>query len=131
MSHGELELELGDKVTAVYKSGGYIGEIVELTGTLKAAVKILAVIQHPTQGDLHQPLEPNASFFHQRRALSFQEIALMPLATITLYKGSIPDYKKSLKRALDAEIHKMSELEAWSKRSLQELNVLQSEYFPV
>jgi kinase-associated protein B len=123
-------LSVGDKVTAVYKTGGYIGEIVELSGKIKAAVKILAVIEHPTQGDLHQPMEANVSMFHQRRALAFQEIALMPIATIALYEGSIPEYKQSLKRALDTEIQKLTDLEAWSRRSLHELKQLQNEYFP-
>jgi kinase-associated protein B len=124
------EWSVGDIVTAVYKTGGYVGEIVELTGTAKAAVRILAVAQHPTQGDLHQPMNPSVSFFHQRRALAFQEIALMPYSTISLYKGTIPEYKESLQRALDAEIRKMTDLEAWAGRSLQELKQLQNEYFP-
>lgn len=122
-------LSVGDKVKASYKTGGYIGEVEELTGTMKAAVRILAVTQHPTQGDLHQPMDPNVGFFHQRRALAFQEIALMPLGTIDLYDGIVPDYKESLKRALEAEILKMTDLAAWAERSLQELKQLQSDYF--
>jgi kinase-associated protein B len=123
-------LEVGDKVTAVYKTGGYIGEVAELTGSMKAAIKILAVIEHPTQGDLHNPMDPHVSFFHQRRALAYQEIALMPLATIKTYSGAVPDYKESLKRALETDIRKMTDMEAWAKRSLQELQQLKSEYFP-
>jgi kinase-associated protein B len=102
-------LSVGDKVTAVYKTGAYIGEIVELAGTLKAAVKILAVVEHPTQGDLHQPKSAYVSMFHQRRALAYQEIALMPIATIHPYDGSIPEYKQSLKKALDTEIQKLAD----------------------
>jgi kinase-associated protein B len=123
-------LSVGDKVTAIYKTGRYIGEIVELSGTMKAAVQMLAVIEHPTQGDLHQPMEANVAMFHQRRALAYQEIALVPIATIATYEGSIPEYKQSLKRALETEIQKLTDLEAWSKRSLQELKQLQNEYFP-
>jgi kinase-associated protein B len=128
MTNGTFSV--GDKVAAVYKTGRYIGEIVELTGTSKAAVKILAVIEHPTQGDLHHPMEANVSMFHQRRALAFQEIALMPIATIAPFEGSIPEYKQSLKRALDTEIQKLTELETWSRRSLEQLTQLQNEYFP-
>jgi kinase-associated protein B len=123
-------LAVGDKVTAVYKTGSYIGEVVELSGSMKAAVQILAVVEHPTQGDLHNPMNPHVSFFHQRRALAFQEIALMPLETITPYQGHVPDYKESLKRALETDIQKMTDLEAWAKRSLQELQQLENEYFP-
>ena len=55
---------------------------------MKAAVRILAVKDHPTQGDLHNPMDPSVAFFHQRRALSHQEIALMPISTIRPYAGA-------------------------------------------
>ena len=67
-----LQLAEGDKVKAVYKTGEYIGELVTITDQ-KSLVKILAVLKHPTQGDLHHPLEVDGVFFHQRRALAFQE----------------------------------------------------------
>lgn len=126
----EKQLQVGERVTAVYKTGAYIGEIVELTSAVKAAVKILAVQQHPTQGDLHQPMNASVSFFHQRRALAFGEIALMPITTIKPYAGVVPDYQDSLKRALVEQINELSNMEAWAKRSLQELEQLGKEYFP-
>lgn len=122
--------QIGDRVTAEYKTGAYFGEIVEMTNSMKAAVRILAVKEHPTQGDLHNPMDPSVAFFHQRRALSNQEIALMPISTIRPYAGQIPEYQDSLKRALMAQINKLSEMEAWARRSLQELDQLQKEYFP-
>lgn len=122
--------QIGDRVTAEYKTGAYFGEIVEMTNSMKAAVRILAVKEHPTQGDLHNPMDPSVAFFHQRRALSNQEIALMPISTIRPYAGQIPEYQDSLKRALVAQINKLSEMEAWARRSLQELDQLQKEYFP-
>lgn len=122
--------QIGDHVIAEYKTGVYYGEVVEMSSAMKAAVRILAVKEHPTQGDLHNPMDPNVAFFHQRRALSFQEIALMPISTIRSYAGAIPDYQVSLERALMAQISKLSEMEAWAKRSLQELSQLQKEYFP-
>jgi kinase-associated protein B len=122
--------QIGDRVTAEYKTGAYFGEVVEISNSMKAAVRILAVKEHPTQGDLHNPMDPSVAFFHQRRALSFQEIALMPITTIRPYAGQIPDYQDSLKRALLTQISKLSEMEAWARRSLQELDQLQKEYFP-
>lgn len=122
--------QIGDRVTAEYKTGAYFGEVVEVSSSMKAAVRILAVKEHPTQGDLHNPMDPSVAFFHQRRALSYQEIALMPISTIRPYAGQIPDYQDSLKRALMAQISKLSEMEAWARRSLQELDQLQKEYFP-
>lgn len=122
--------QIGDRVTAEYKTGAYFGEVVEVSSSMKAAVRILAVKEHPTQGDLHNPMDPNVAFFHQRRALSYQEIALMPISTIRPYAGQIPDYQDSLKRALFTQISKLSEMEAWARRSQQELDQLQKEYFP-
>ncbi|WP_261300947.1 kinase-associated lipoprotein B [Paenibacillus andongensis] len=121
--------QIGDRVTAEYKTGAYYGEVVEVSSSMKAAVRILAVKEHPTQGDLHNPMDPSVAFFHQRRALSYQEIALIPISTIRPYAGQIPDYQDSLKRALMAQISKLSEMEAWARRSLQELDQLQKEYF--
>lgn len=125
-----MSFQIGDCVIAEYKTGVYFGEVVELTSSMKAAVRILAVKDHPTQGDLHNPMDPSVAFFHQRRALSNQEIALMPIGTIRLYAGEVPDYQVSLKRALLAQIDKLSDMEAWARRSLQELDQLSKEYFP-
>ncbi|MGG1520232.1 sporulation phosphorelay system protein KapB [Paenibacillus oryzisoli] len=131
-----MSIQIGDLVTAEYKTGMYYGEVVELTNSMKAAVKILAVNIHPTQGDLHNPMDPGVPFFHQRRALAHQEIALMPLSTIRPYAGAVPDYKASLHSALQDQMAKLAELEkkpeyaAWAKRSLQELEQLHQDYFP-
>jgi len=122
--------QAGEKVTAEYKTGVYIGEIVEMTSPMKAAVKVLAVVEHPTQGDLHQPMDGGVSFFHQRRALSHQEIALMPVGSLKPYGGPVPDYRESLKRALAAQRAELSNAQRWAERSLQELEQLNKEYFP-
>lgn len=122
--------QIGDRVIAEYKTGVYFGEVVEINNAMKPAVCILAVKEHPTQGDLHNPMDPSVAFFHQRRALSYQEIALMPISTIRPYAGTIPEYQDSLKRALLTQMSKLSEMEAWAKRSKQELDQLQKEYFP-
>lgn len=121
---------IGSIVSARYKTGEYIGEVVELTSSSKAAVQIAAVLQHPSQGDLHNPMNPNVPLFHQRRALAYREIALMPLYTIQPYEGEIPDYKASLQQALEAEIRSMeqSEYTEWAQRCLQELEQLKKEY---
>jgi kinase-associated protein B len=123
--------KVGDLVTALYKTGEYIGEVVELTSSSKAAVKILSVVKHPTQGDLHQPMDASVAFFHQRRALAHQEIALMPLSTVRLYQGEVTPYQDTLIQSLRAEIAELSNMEQWAKRSLQELQQLTKEYFPV
>lgn len=121
-------LEIGSIVSAEYKTGEYIGEIVEMSSASKAAVKILAVLKHPTQGDLHNPMNPNVAFFHQRRALAHQEIALMPLYTIKPYRGTIPDYTASLQRALQSELEALQQTVQWANRCIEELEQLKKDY---
>jgi kinase-associated protein B len=121
--------QIGDKVSASYKTGEYVGEIVEIS-SVKAAVKVLAVLKHPTQGDLHNPAEAKVPFFHQRRALAQNEIALMPLHTITPYNHSVPDYQSSLQQALHNDMEELRQIIDFAQRSLIELVSLQKDYFP-
>jgi kinase-associated protein B len=121
-------LEVGTIVTAEYKTGKYAGEIVEISPSGKVAVKILAVIKHPTQGDLHNPMDPHVAFFHQRRALAYQEIALMPPHTVSRFQGTIMEYRASLERALHAEIRQLQQTVQWAERSLEELDQLRKDY---
>jgi kinase-associated protein B len=122
------QFAIGNIVTATYKTGEYVGEIVEMSSSGKAAVKIKAVLKHPTQGDLHNPMDPNVPFFHQRRALADGEIALMPLYTVKPFSGTVQDYRLSLERALYAEIRTLQEKAQWVERSLQELEQLKKDY---
>ncbi|MEK8128561.1 kinase-associated lipoprotein B [Paenibacillus filicis] len=118
----------GDVVKASYKTGEYIGEIVELMNSGKVAVRILAVAGHPEQGNLHHPMDPDVPFFHERRALAYQEIALMPPQTVSPYRGAVPDYKASLLQALEREYERLDRLSRWAQRGQQELEKLRQEY---
>ncbi|MDF2962737.1 MAG: kinaseassociated protein [Paenibacillus sp.] len=120
--------EIGSLVRAEYKTGEYAGEVAEISPSGKVAGKRLAVIKHPTQGDLHNPMDPNVPFFHQRRALAFQEIALIPPYAVKAFHGTVQDYSVSLERALHAEIIKLQQTVQWAERSLQELEQLKKEY---
>jgi kinase-associated protein B len=122
------QFEVGSIVSAAYKTGEYLGEIVEMSSSGKAAVKIKAVLKHPTQGDLHNPMDPNVPFFHQRRALADGEIALIPLYTIKPFNGIVQEYRVSLERALYAEIRTLQQNAQWVERSLQELEQLKKDY---
>lgn len=122
-------LQVGDFVAAEYKSGRYIGRIVEMTNTRKAAVEIMAVAKHPEQGDLHNPMQADVALFHQRRALAHREIALMPLATIEPYRGPVPDYAESLQRAVQTHKRELDTLQRWAQRALTEMETLEKEYF--
>lgn len=122
-------IAVGDRVRASYKSGEYIGEVLELTER-KAAVKVLAVLKHPAQGDLHHPLMADVAFFHQRKALAYREIVMVPLPTIIFFTGEVPDYADSLRQAWEAEVRAMSGQSEYAERALQELEELRKDYFP-
>jgi kinase-associated protein B len=100
----------------------------------RALIKILAVLKHPTQGDLHNPFQVDVPLFHQRRALADQEKAWVPLESIQLFNDSPPEYQVSLRQALEQEMKALTEqvnenTEKWVKRSLEELELLKKEYF--
>lgn len=122
-------IEIGAQVTVTYKSGEYIGVVEELRQP-KAVVRIVAVRKHPTQGDLHHPHQTEAGFFHQRRALSHNEKALVPLAFISLYDGEVPEYQPSLLQALDAEIayYRGFGDDQFAQQALNHLYELRDEY---
>lgn len=121
------QFQVGTIVQASYKSGEYIGEVVEVIWN-KYAVKVLAVLKHPAQGDLHHPMEVDGVMFHQRRALSYQEIALVHRSTLMPYTSEVPEYKESLLNALQAEMDMLNKTARWAHRSLDELEKLQADY---
>lgn len=118
----------GDIVKISYKSGEYIGEVFQYA-VPKAVIKILAVLKHPEQGDLHHPMEVDVPMFHQRRALAFQEKALTSLSMIQHYPYKVPDYNESLQQALESEMTLLHKTELWARRCKEELASLQQEYF--
>ncbi|WP_251549953.1 kinase-associated lipoprotein B [Neobacillus muris] len=119
----------GTIVTGIYKTGKYIGEITEVR-PLDYLVRVLAVIKHPMQGDLHHPKEADVAFFHERRALSYREQAKIPKQMVKPFDGEVPGYRESLIEA----IHKMKEElkekpSEWAEKSLQMINSLEQDYF--
>lgn len=127
MYESGLSVQAGDIVQAEVRSGKYVGEVVELHGP-RAVVKILAVLKHPDQGDLHRPYDPDAAMFHERRALSFTEKTTVPLSGLKLYGGEVPDYRESLLAAAEAEIVAVDRLRRWCEQSLELLQELQKDY---
>jgi kinase-associated protein B len=120
---------VGDYVRASYKTGEYIGEVVDVPG-MKAAIKVLAVLKHPTQGDLHHPNQANVGFFHQRRALAYQEIALMPFDSVSTYRQAVPEYNESLRKALEWDKQELNNTILFARKCLEELVNLEKDYFP-
>lgn len=120
----------GDVVIAKYKTGEYIGRFVQYRNETYGIVEILAVRRHPTQGDLHHPNEVNVPLFHQRRALSHHEKAVVNLNAIQPYDGDIPEYKTSLKTALEEKVDKLKDRnDPWAEEARRQMADLEKEYF--
>jgi kinase-associated protein B len=121
-------LKIGDIVTGIYKTGKYIGEITDIRPQ-HYLVKVLAVLKHPTQGDLHSVKQADVPFFHERRALAFREQTNIPQQMVKRYEDEIPDYKESLRQALERQKKDLQEDGSpWAERSLENLNSLQLDY---
>ncbi|CAM3969795.1 kinase-associated lipoprotein B [Cohnella lubricantis] len=118
---------LGRIVKAAHKTGEYIAETMETDGR-RTLVQILAVLQHPTQGDLHHPYDPDAPMFHERRASAYREKVWVQTSAIQPYDGAIPPYEESLKLALEAELEKMDRLQRWAQQCLYRLETLRKDY---
>lgn len=125
------EFQIGDKVTAIYKTGKYIGEITEERAQ-HYLVRVLAVLNHPMQGDLHHPRNANADIFHERRALAFREQTNVPKQMVKHFNDEIPDYQESLRAAVDKMKKELTEsASVWGDKSLEILEGLEKSYFKV
>ncbi|RXJ04236.1 kinase [Anaerobacillus alkaliphilus] len=121
--------EVGQLVTGIYKTGKYIGEITMIKEP-NYVMRVLAVINHPTQGDLHNPKQVEGVFFHERRALAHREQVNIPAVYVKPFEGEVPTYDESLRAALDKEF---AELEAdgspFALKSIETLRGLEKDYF--
>ncbi|QRG65104.1 sporulation phosphorelay system protein KapB [Brevibacillus choshinensis] len=118
----------GDIVRVTQKTGEYITEVLEIHDA-KLLVKVLAVTKFPTQGDLHTSYEVDVPLFHQRPALSYQEKFMVFSNAVTRYNGMIPDYRESVRVAMEREMEKMRKMSQWAARCLLELEALHKETF--
>ena len=123
------EWQVGDYVTAFYKTGKYAGEITQIRPNGYIVVKTLAVLKHPMQGDLHNPKQADVDFFHERKALAHLEQTNVPANMVKPFEGEIPPYKASLARALVTLKEDLREDRSeWAARSLECLERLELEY---
>ncbi|MFJ8267087.1 kinase-associated lipoprotein B [Peribacillus asahii] len=124
-----VEVKIGEIVTAINKTGKYIGEVTEDRGNAYL-VRILAVLKHPMQGDLHNPRQTEVTMFHQRRALAYREQTNVPKNMVKPYEGEIPDYQASLREAVTTMKEALTKEETdFNKLSLQQLEELEADYF--
>lgn len=122
-------LKIGDKVTAVYKTGKYIGEITNIRPE-HYLVRILAVERHPMQGDIHSGKTTDVPIFHERRALAFREQANIPKKMVKPFSGEIPEYTDSLREAVRKLKEELkSDDSDWAAKSLENIEVLEKDYF--
>ncbi|HET7616486.1 MAG TPA: sporulation phosphorelay system protein KapB [Bacillales bacterium] len=122
-----MDIMAGEIVHATYKTGKYAAELME-TGNDRALVKILAVLRHPTQGDLHYPNQVDVAF-QQRRALAEFEKTWVHPASLHKYEGEVPEYRQSLKAAVEAEIEKLKAKDnEWAALSIEMLEDLKNDY---
>ncbi|WP_020062572.1 kinase-associated lipoprotein B [Bacillus sp. 123MFChir2] len=120
--------QIGDIVTGIYKTGKYIGEITNVRPQ-HYLVKVLAVVKHPIQGDLHNVKQADVPFFHERRALAFREQTNIPQTMVKRYEGNVPGYKESLQTALTEQMKQLQEDDTpFAERSLQMLEQLKHDY---
>ncbi|MGM0845888.1 MAG: kinase-associated lipoprotein B [Bacillota bacterium] len=118
----------GDIVTAIYKTGKYIGEVTDSRPGVYV-VKVLAVLKHPRQGDLHNPQEVDVPLFHERKALAFRERANIPEKMVKPYEGDVPDYNESLSSTFNELKEQLkSEDSAFASKSLETLESIKREY---
>ncbi|GIN74891.1 kinase [Bacillus sp. J14TS2] len=122
-------MEIGDIIVTNKKTGKYIGKITALHED-QYTVQILAVLNHPRQGDLHNPLQADVPFFHERKALAYREQTNVPIRIVKPFEGDIPDYKDSLKAAysrLKESLEAESE-DPYNQLALKALNSIAKEY---
>jgi kinase-associated protein B len=122
------ELRIGEIVTAIYKTGKYIGEITDVRPQ-HYLVRVLAVLKHPIQGDLHSPKEADVLIFHERKALSHREQANIPTKMVKPFENEVPDYLTSLKAAVEKMKKELSETPSeWADMSLKAMESLEKDY---
>ncbi|MEB8372969.1 kinase-associated lipoprotein B [Mammaliicoccus sciuri] len=111
-----------------HKTGQYVVEIVEEKGD-QFLVKVLAVLKHPRQGDLHSPNEVENVFFHERKALSQFEKRYTTTQFLKEYPHDVPNYIDSLKSSLaELEEKMIKRNNAYSEQALKCIEQLKIDY---
>lgn len=123
------QLQVGQIVTGINKTGKYVGEIT-MAKESSYVIRVLAVLKHPTQGDLHHPKMVDVGFFHERRASAFGEQVNIPAVYVKSYESEVPHYEQSLKKALEDQMNEhMTDDSLFAQKSLEILASLEKDYF--
>ncbi|WP_404453842.1 kinase-associated lipoprotein B [Virgibacillus necropolis] len=122
------DTQLGQLVRAHYNSGIYIGEVMEDRGD-RFLIKVLAVHKHPMQGDLHNPGKVDDVFFHQRKALAYNEKMNVAKPAVHPFEGELPAYKESLSKSVEKLKNKLAYKDTpFNKKALKTLEELERKY---
>ncbi|MEX2416254.1 MAG: sporulation phosphorelay system protein KapB [Paenibacillaceae bacterium] len=124
-------ITLGTLCMVDYKTGRYIAEFVEKSQNnhSRAIVKIISVVDHPQQGDLHHPYQVDVPIFHQRKASAYMEHVLLPMNIIEIYSGEALDYSSSLANAVQRQLQELAgKDDEWSNKAREQLLLLNNEY---
>lgn len=123
------EINVGDIIETAYNSGTYIGEVLELKGNF-LLVKVLAVITHPTQGDLHNRGQVEGVAFHERKALAFEEKFNARKRMTKPFAGEVPTYADSLKASVqDIKASLQEEDTEFNRLSLDRIADLEKHFY--
>lgn len=117
-------MQINDIVTGFKNTGKYVGEITSINDDTYT-VRILAVLIHPKQGDLHNPNQADVPFFHERKALAYREQTNIPLKMVKPYNDEVPNYKQSLKEAVN-KLQTTLEKDPDNQYNIRSLEALQS-----
>lgn len=122
-------IAVGDIVQTNYNSGTYIGEVLEDKGNF-ALVKIIAVVTHPLQGDLHNRGQVEGVAFHERKALAHQEKMNARKRQTKKYTEEVPSYADSLKHAVETFKKELqAEDSSFNQKSLEKIADLEAHYY--
>jgi len=122
-------IEVGDIVQTSYNSGTYIGEVLDDKGNF-ALVKILGVLKHPLQGDLHNRGQVEGVAFHERKALAYQEKMNARKRQSKKYTAEVPSYAESLKQAVETYKQELqTEDTLFNQKSLEKIADLEKHYY--
>jgi kinase-associated protein B len=123
------KFSLGDIVQAPNKSGIYVGELIEDRND-KFLIKVLAVLKHPMQGDLHHPKQVENVVFHERKALAQFEKVNVLKSVVNLYSDELPDYGQSLKSAVKTYREQLESKDSpYNKEALKALRTVEESYY--
>lgn len=122
-------VNIGDIVQASYNSGVYVGKLIEDRGNFYL-IEVFAILQHPTQGDLHHPGKVDNVAFHERKALAFREKMNARKRKTETYHEDIPNYVKSLKKSVDELKEKLTASDTpYNQKAMEKIHDLEKYYY--